>query len=908
MRSFYRYGDSSYWTPYGAVLSMTSISSNGYYIGIAVCSHSNSGVTSLEASNIQLLRTCSSSTITQLQCDQASNCESGPVSGACYKKGEVLAWEVADAVSSIFDIGSTVTSFGCDGGIPNFAIDGTTTKYSCTPSLGEPTGLIITPSHQQMSRAEGLRIYAHNNCPKCDPVSYTFEGRTDETSDWVQIKQGDFPWKSAQSLPRNRRFGAKISSTYMSGDENFAFTEVSFYNYDTKTCGSPPLLNDYRGSNSSTVNGNTCQFWSTQSPHSHSFTDAQYPGKGLGGVPFGKINGCVAHSNIEVLRDLNLTPEQCAKKCVDHGPECLGVKYFPSRISLDHSNGVTEAYEPGDCILSATTTVGGCDNSQYEMEFYPRLEDGNVGDLTVNHNYCRNPDNEPGGAWCYTSNSTIRWEYCDVPECVNDPNLLEEYYEYRITWTATRSPDTLSLQMGELEVPGFLGEAPVMSNLDYAGDYVASVVHGSSEIIVEGGSSSSLNYALNGDTHKFFINRETIDDVPGMKITPSHGRWSVVTGLRVYTANNNAGADPIKYRIEGRVLGGANMRVRYANRCLQSYNNGRVRTTANCDTSSLSQRFYMNELGEIRSKYNPGLCLDPRYGISYPQHGHQFHACFSDIYGEDSSEARIQQFIIVPETEQIQSVYYENCIEYHSTFNTIYQNGCRTHVVQKFWFSEGYFKSWFGTGTWNLISQRNLPWVSDFDRNPNGVHISSTYGNGDDARYYMDVKFYDNTTPYYEYRVSFPELRNPDSLVLQISEVELPGMLLDEGEYIPPDSTARSYWLACGGTGGVVYEHCAVAEEVAQDNEVHEVRCCADSPLTGFTYKFATCAAQVGRKVWGESIIGGKCHGSKTYAEAVGICKSVGSRLCTKEELLADCTSETGCMFNHEMIWSSTPV
>merc|ERR1711865_302075 len=29
------------------------------------------------------------------------------------------------------------------------------------------------------------------------------------------------------------------------------------------------------------------------------------------------------------------------------------------------------------------------------------------------HNYCRNPDNEPNGIWCYTQSSSSRWEYCD---------------------------------------------------------------------------------------------------------------------------------------------------------------------------------------------------------------------------------------------------------------------------------------------------------------------------------------------------------------------------------------------------------------------------------------------------------------------------------------------------------------
>ncbi|XP_045211454.2 putative macrophage stimulating 1-like protein [Mercenaria mercenaria] len=33
------------------------------------------------------------------------------------------------------------------------------------------------------------------------------------------------------------------------------------------------------------------------------------------------------------------------------------------------------------------------------------------------HNYCRNPDYESGGLWCYTEDPSVRFEYCDIPKC-----------------------------------------------------------------------------------------------------------------------------------------------------------------------------------------------------------------------------------------------------------------------------------------------------------------------------------------------------------------------------------------------------------------------------------------------------------------------------------------------------------
>lgn len=32
-------------------------------------------------------------------------------------------------------------------------------------------------------------------------------------------------------------------------------------------------------------------------------------------------------------------------------------------------------------------------------------------------NFCRNPDSDSGGPWCYTTDPTTRWEHCQVPSC-----------------------------------------------------------------------------------------------------------------------------------------------------------------------------------------------------------------------------------------------------------------------------------------------------------------------------------------------------------------------------------------------------------------------------------------------------------------------------------------------------------
>lgn len=101
---------------------------------------------------------------------------------------------------------------------------------------------------------------------------------------------------------------------------------------------------------------------------------------------------------------------------------------------------------------------------------------------------------------------------------------------------------------------------------------------------------------------------------------------------------------------------------------------------------------------------------------------------------------------------------------------------------------------------------------------------------------------------------------------------------------------------------GASYGTCSVREQEASMEDLHEVRCCSDSYKPGWLQN-------VGCGVWAESdISGNRCIHSATYDSARAICESEGARLCTKDEILADCAAGSGCGFDSQVVWTSTSV
>ena len=62
-------------------------------------------------------------------------------------------------------------------------------------------------------------------------------------------------------------------------------------------------------------------------------------------------------------------------------------------------------------------TVSGRQCQAWGSQYPHKHTFGERGYLLLLGNKCRNPDGEPGGPWCYTTDKNKRWEYCGIPLC-----------------------------------------------------------------------------------------------------------------------------------------------------------------------------------------------------------------------------------------------------------------------------------------------------------------------------------------------------------------------------------------------------------------------------------------------------------------------------------------------------------
>jgi len=189
------------------------------------------------------------------------------------------------------------------------------------------------------------------------------------------------------------------------------------------TCAKTKLQKDYRGTISKTTTGKTCQRWDTQYPHKHTRTSKKYPGAGL------VNNDC-----------RNPDSESVGAWCYTTDPN---TRWEPCDVANCRSTCAdTKLQKDYRGTISKTTSGKTCQrwDTQYPHKHTRTSKKYPWAGLVDND--CRNPDSTVGGAWCYTTDPSKRWELCEVAKCELPCAKTKLQKDYRGTTSKTTSGKT----------------------------------------------------------------------------------------------------------------------------------------------------------------------------------------------------------------------------------------------------------------------------------------------------------------------------------------------------------------------------------------------------------------------------------------------------------------------------------
>uniref|UniRef100_A0A8B9IRQ4 Plasminogen n=1 Tax=Amazona collaria TaxID=241587 RepID=A0A8B9IRQ4_9PSIT len=184
----------------------------------------------------------------------------------------------------------------------------------------------------------------------------------------------------------------------------------------------------YRGTTSITASGKKCQAWNSMFPHKHEKTPDRFPNADL------RDNYCRNPDGDSspwcFTTDPSVTWEYCSlKRCDDHTQEHIS---NDSPATMARNVGLTTPNIP-DCIngngkdyrgtVAKTARGRTCQewSSQkpHSHKHFTPMTHPRAG---LDKNYCRNPDGDVNGVWCFTTDPEKKWEYCEIPRCSSSKN------------------------------------------------------------------------------------------------------------------------------------------------------------------------------------------------------------------------------------------------------------------------------------------------------------------------------------------------------------------------------------------------------------------------------------------------------------------------------------------------------
>ncbi|XP_033487860.2 plasminogen-like [Epinephelus lanceolatus] len=159
----------------------------------------------------------------------------------------------------------------------------------------------------------------------------------------------------------------------------------------------------YRGTKSTTKTGKTCQRWDERYPHTPNITPEEYPRAELESNfcrnPDGASEGPWCYTTDPDTRweycDVAICPDECM--------HCNGEDYR-GRISITEDSYTCQRWD------SQEPHSHGYDPHAFS-------------DKDLVENFCRNPDGERR-PWCFTTDPSKRWDYCDIPRCTTPPPTI----------------------------------------------------------------------------------------------------------------------------------------------------------------------------------------------------------------------------------------------------------------------------------------------------------------------------------------------------------------------------------------------------------------------------------------------------------------------------------------------------
>ncbi|XP_030314209.1 hepatocyte growth factor-like protein isoform X5 [Calypte anna] len=168
----------------------------------------------------------------------------------------------------------------------------------------------------------------------------------------------------------------------------------------------------YRGRVNVTVSGIPCQRWDAQTPHRHHFVPEKYPCKDL------QENYCRNPDGSE------------APWCFTSRPTiriafCFQIRRCPDELDTQECYHGRGQHYHGH--ISKTRKGITCQPWAAQAPHVPQISPITHPEAHLEENYCRNPDNDSHGPWCYTMDPRTPFDYCAIKPCSGNtvPSILE---------------------------------------------------------------------------------------------------------------------------------------------------------------------------------------------------------------------------------------------------------------------------------------------------------------------------------------------------------------------------------------------------------------------------------------------------------------------------------------------------